>query len=71
MHVLFAEELSIDSVLGLLATINKARTRGVSIGAYGDFENQGAIFFISAPIDLQFCTHLDGDNTQKILNFLP
>jgi len=43
------QELSIDSVLGVLATINLTRTRGVSIGAYGDFENQRAIFY--------FCTY--------------
>ena len=39
------EELSIDSVLGLFSTINITPTRGVSIGAYGDFENWRAIFY--------------------------
>jgi len=39
------KELPIDSALGVLATINIARTHGVSTGDNGDFEITLQIFY--------------------------
>jgi len=64
------EELSIDSVLGLLATINIARTRGVSIGAYGDFEKSVQLCDIGEfpqPVSLSF----SGQNSRGYIPATP
>ena len=59
------EELSIDSVLGLLATINKARVRVPFLRGGNAISKINERFLISSPIGLKFCTPLDGDNTQN------
>ena len=45
MKFVYVKELPIDSALGLLATINIARTHSVSMGDNGDFEITLQIFY--------------------------